>query len=259
MADFKKILDHPEVQGIIDKLMMGDSPKDVSVYLKNKYDKPDENHLRLAASLLEQFVKNYCNTSDFLDKIVKDEKNGALDKTIAKSLINNQTWQDRLANLADDKIDIEKRLLQQLHLMDVRAEQIFDKIQENPGSTKLDYVLTKYFELSTMLLEKADRIINKTPDQRIEHIHSVQVVEQHSTILQEAIRRAIARLDPDLASDVMDMITQEFDALKPPNNNPIPIDKAKKEVIKLEAKAELFDEEISNFVENENNGQEDES
>ena len=40
-------------------------------------------------------------------------------------------------------------------------EQIFDKIQENPGSTKLDYVMTKYFELSTMLLEKADKIINK--------------------------------------------------------------------------------------------------
>lgn len=248
MADYKKILDHPEVQGIIDKLMMGETPKDVSSYLKHKYDKPDENHLRLSASLLDKFLKNYCNTSDFMNKMVKDEKNGALDKQIADSLLNNKTWKERLANLTDEKIDIEKRLIQQIHIMDVRAEQIFDKIQENPGSTKLDYVMTKYFELSTMLLEKADKIINKAPDQRIEHVHTVQMVEQQSAVFQNAIRRVIARLEPDRANEFMELLAEEMSELKSPQlEAPVTVASSQKEVTKVEEKALELDKDLGEF------------
>jgi len=248
MADYKKILDHPEVQGIIDKLMMGETPKDVSSYLKHKYDKPDENHLRLSVSLLDKFLKNYCNTSDFMNKMVKDEKNGALDKQIADSLLNNKTWKERLANLTDEKIDIEKRLIQQIHIMDVRAEQIFDKIQENPGSTKLDYVMTKYFELSTMLLEKADKIINKAPDQRIEHVHTVQMVEQQSTVFQNAIRRVISRLEPERANEFMELLSEEMSDLKSPQlDAPVTVASSQKEVTKVEEKAAELDKDLGEF------------
>lgn len=247
MADYKKILDHPEVQGIIDKLMMGEKPKEVSAYLKHKYSKPDENHLRLSASLLEQFVKNYCNTSDFMTKMVNDEKSGKLDKQIADSLLNNATWKERLAELADDKIDVEKKLIQQIHMMDVRAEQIFDKIQENPGSTKLDYVMTKYFELSTTLLEKADKIINKSPDQRIEHVHTVQMVEEQSAALQNAIRRVIARLDPDRANEFMELLGEELSNVSVPVETQVTLPEAKKEVFKIEDKAASLDAELGEF------------
>ena len=248
MVDYKKILDHPEVQGIIDKLMMGETPKDVSSYLKHKYTKPDENHLRLSVSLLDQFVKNYCNTSDFMTKMIKDEKNGALDKQIAKSLLNNKTWKERLAELADDKIDVERRLVQQIHMMDIRAEQIFDKIQENPGSVKLDFVMTKYFELSTMILEKADKIINKSPDQRIEHIHTVQMVEQQTTALQNAIRRVIGRLEPDRASEFMQLLSEELSTVSLPTPDaPVTLQSSQKDISHLELKAKSFDSELEEF------------
>lgn len=242
MADYKKILDHPEVQGIIDKLMMGETPKDVSAYLKHKYNKPDENHLRLSASLLEQFVKNYCNTSDFMTKIVKDEKKGALDKQIAQSLMNNKTWKERLAELADDKIDLERKLAEQLAMMEQRQEQIFDKIQENPGSTKLDYVMTKYFELNMMIIEKIEKIVNKAPDQRIEHTVSVQMVEQYSSVLQEGIRRVIARLPAEQATEFMEMLSEEMASVKPPRDAvPVTMNAAKKEVARLEDKGAKLD------------------
>lgn len=244
MADYKKILDHPEVQGITDKLLMGDTPKEVAAYLKHKYQKPGENHLRLSASLLDQFVKNYCNTSDFMNKIVKDEKAGALDKQIAQSLLNNKTWQDRIAELADDKIDLERKLAEQLAMMEQRQEQIFDKIQENPGSTKLDYVMTKYFELNMMIIEKIEKIVNKAPDQRIEHTVSVQMVEQYSSVLQDAIRRVIGRLPPEQAADFMEMLSQEMTSVKPPIDAPVTMNAAKKDVASLESKANKLDEKF---------------
>src|SRR5690606_17698339 len=102
---FNKLLEHPEHQKIIDKLLSGESTKEVSQYLKLKYDKPDENHLRLSTALLDEFKKKWMDAGDFIAKIVHDEKAGKLDKQIAQSLLNNNTWKERVATLADEEID----------------------------------------------------------------------------------------------------------------------------------------------------------
>ena len=49
---------------------------------------------------------------------------------------------------------------QVLTMVEARAEQIFDKIQENPRVTRDDYVLIKYFENLCQLIEKADKLVN---------------------------------------------------------------------------------------------------
>lgn len=242
MADFKKILEHPENQTVIDKLLMGGTPKEVCEYLGAKFSKPDEKHLRLSESLLKEFKKQYCDTGKFLDKIVKDEKSGALDKQITQSLLNTTSWKERVAELADDKIDLERKIIEQMSMLEQRQEQIYDKIQQNPENVKLDYVMTKYFELSAMLIERADKVINKAPDQRIEHTYTVKMVEEQSVILQEAIRRVISRLDPHLASTFMDMLSEEMSDLKSPNDvAPVTINAANKELSKIDAKVKVLD------------------
>ena len=245
MADFNKLLQHPECEKIINKLGSGDTPKEVCAYLKHKYSKPDENHLRLSASLLDEFLKSYGSTADFMEKIVRDERAGALDKEIAKSLLNNKSWKERLANVTDEKIDLERKLYEQLYMLEQRQEQIFDKIQENPGNAKLDYVMTKYFELNMVLVEKIEKIVNKAPDQRIEHTYTVQMVEQQAVALQEAIKAVIGRLEPEMASLFMDMLTEEMARLKSPNDIPVQtFDKTKKDVAKFEKKVEKLDEDF---------------
>jgi hypothetical protein len=245
-VNFQKLLEHPDVQLIIDKLALGETPESVSSYLKSKYDGPTEGNLRLSTNLLKEFVKTYGNTSEFVDKLIIDAKNNNIDKQISQSLLNNKVWKERVAEIVDEKIDIEKKIIQQLTILEQRQEQIFDKIQENPGSTKLDYVMTKYFELNAMLLEKADKIINKTPDQRIEHTFTVQMVEQHSNVIQEAVRRVISRLPPDQASEFMQMLAEELSSLKTPifSSTP-PTNKAiEKDLSYLEGKIEAIDTEF---------------
>ncbi len=244
-SEFNKLLQHPECEKIVNKLGSGDTPKEISAYLKHKYSKPDENHLRLSASLLEDFQKSYGSASDFMEKIIRDEKSGALDKDIAQSLLNNKTWKERLATVIDEKVNVEKKLIDQLHMMDQRQEQIFDKIQENPGNTKLDYMLTKYFELNMALIEKIDKIVNKSPDQRIEHTYTVQMVEQQSVALQEAIKKVIGRLEPEMASLFMEMLAQEMAKLKAPTDVPVQTFNAiKKDVAKFEERGAKLDEKF---------------
>lgn len=248
-ANFQKLLEHPDVQIIIDKLSLGETPKDVSVYLKSKYDAPGDSHLRIPANLLEEFVKTYGNTSEFVDKLIKDAKNNSLDNQISQSLLNNKTWKERLAQVVDDKINLEKKIVQLIALCEQRQEQVFDKIQENPGSVKLDYVMTKYFELNTMLLEKADKIINKAPDQRIEHTYTVQMVEQHSNVIQEAVRRVISRLPPEQSSEFMQLLSEELSVLKTPQHQVMTTKMAEKEISSFEDKVNVIDVEFKEIHE----------
>ena len=70
MSKYSKIIDHPEKDKIISRLISGDTPKSISDYLQIKYNGPDEAHLRLAQSLLKDFRTNYLEKNKFLDQMV---------------------------------------------------------------------------------------------------------------------------------------------------------------------------------------------
>jgi hypothetical protein len=217
MADFKKLLDHPEKQTIITKLTSGESPKVVSAYLKDKYQKPDESHLRLSVNLLQEFLDTYADHHGYVQKVIKNEYDSKLDKKIAESLLNNKEWKQRLEESAGKHIDFKERLANLLTIIEARTEQIFDLIQSNPESTKTDYVFTKYLEILMMVIEKGDKLFNDKPDIRIEHSYTVQMVEQQSIAFQEAIRRVLERLGPELTYTFMDLLREEMSKINPGN------------------------------------------
>ena len=215
MSNFKKLLDHPEHDKIIGKLVNGDLPGEVAQYLKLKYHGEDEAHLRLSAALLKEFVEQYLSQYKFLNQVLEEEKTGKLDKKLAESLINNKAWKERSAEYMDKEIDLKKRIQQVIIMIEARAEQVFDKIQENPGSFKGDYVLIKYFNELTTALERADRLINERPDKLIQHDITIHMVEQHSVAFQEAIRELLSELDEEISARFMELLTEKLGKLKP--------------------------------------------
>ncbi len=236
--DFQEIIQHPESQQIVAKLIAGESPKQVSEYLKIKYHEADQKHLKISAAKLQEFVDLYLNHSNFLHKILEDERQGKIDSKVAASLLDNKAWRDRLANLADDEIDLKKKITSVLHLVEARAEQIFDKIQENPRITRDDYVLVKYFENLCMLIEKADKLLNNRPDQVIQHNVTVQMVEQHSVAFQEAIKDFVKELTPEMSNRFMELLSARLNKMHGndyglPDSTPISLEKRKADAEKL--------------------------
>lgn len=124
--------------------------------------------------------------------------------------MDNKVWKQRIEEAAGQELDIKKKVHNILHILEARAEQIFDLIQSNPESTKADYIFTKYMEILGNNLEKADRIVNGKPDVRIEHTYTVQMVEQQSASIQEAIRRVLERMDPEFSNLFMDLMAEEM-------------------------------------------------
>jgi hypothetical protein len=250
MADFSKIVDHPENREIISKLIKGEDPKFVSKYLKDKYTKPDEAHLRIPATTLQEFLDSYADHHGYVKKIIQRNNDTKLDKKIADSLLDNNPWKERIIKGIDKEVKYIDKLDNVLTILETRAEQIFDMIQSDPENTRTDYVFTKYLELLMIAIEKADKIRNDKPDIRIEHTYTIQMVEQQSLAIQEAIRKVLDRLGPDKASLFMDMLNEELSKINPKNiegvivSTPKQIEAEIKEINNLDNKISEFDQKF---------------
>lgn len=216
--DFSSILNHPDHDEIISKLLTGTNPKDVGQWLKLKYNEKSQAHLRVSIKLLQDFSKSqYMNYYDQFKQDLAIEKNtDKIDKRIADSLYNNKTYKERINELAEKEINIRERFLSLDLIIRDRIEQVFDKIQEDPGSFKGDYIFIKYVEQYLSLIEKYNRDINNAPDQIIQHNHTVQYVDQNLAAIQDGIRNALLELDPELTALVMEKISDAMSKVKPP-------------------------------------------
>lgn len=232
VADFSKLLDHPDKDEIISKLITGISPKDISDWLKLKYsDQKTQGHLRLSSKMLKDFIDNNLDLYKTLQNDIVGAKNGQTPpKDIADSLKNNKTYKERLNELADQEIDIKKIMVETIFLIKQRIEQVFDKVQENPQNLKPDYALIKWFEILLSASEKFQKIVNEAPDMVVQHNHSVQMVEQHTAILQDAIREVMLETDSQMAFLFMEKLNAKMINLQEPTQQIISPEKRLAEV-----------------------------
>jgi hypothetical protein len=254
MTDFQKIIDHPEKTIILSKLLGGEDPKVVSKYLKDKFAKDDESHLRIPSTVLQEFLGKYANHHAYVKKIINKNADSKLDKKIADSLMDTREWRERIVDGVKKEINYLDKLDMILTVLETRSEQLFDLIQSDPENTRTDYIFTKYMEQLMLVIEKADKLKNDKPDIRIEHTYSVQMVEQQSVAFQEAIRRVLDRLGPEYTSLFMELLSEELNKLNPNTINPVPtpkqIEQGRKDFDKIEQKVLEFDKEFEEKEEN---------
>lgn len=239
MIDFSKLLDHPDKDEIISKLVTGISPKNISDWLRVKYSDKEQQHLRLSSKLLKDFIDNNLDLYNTLRNDLADTKAGKqIARETSKSLLNNKTYQERLNEVADQEIDIKRSITDTLFLIKARIEQVWDKVQENPGNLKPDYALIKWFELLLNAQEKWNKL-NEVPEAGVINQNiTINMIEQHSAILQEAIRETLAEMDSDISFKFMDKLNDKLNALKAPIEKEITQEQKLNEIKVLKAKIE---------------------
>jgi hypothetical protein len=229
--DFGAILSHPDHQEIVSKLIVGEPPKEVSQWLKIKYNKEEQKHLHLPITLLQSFMDKNVDLTAQLRSDVKAVKTATgMQKEVAASLSNNKKYQERLLEYVNQEFDIKKEIINITRMARDRMEQIFDSIQENPtviGNS--EYKLVKYFEILSNLLEKCDKIVNNAPDQIIQHNIAISHLDQHSAIFQEAIRGVLAEMDQESAMKFIDRLTTKLRELEPPKVKEVTMESRRKE------------------------------
>lgn len=246
--DFSEIKGHPDSEEIISKLVSGTQPKDVSQWLKLKYpDSKKQSHLRLSIKILKDFVDSgYVDCYDqFVQDltIVKESKN--LQKTdYPTSLLNSKTYRERLLAIADQELDVKKMLQSLITVCYERAEQVFDKIQQDPSKIKGDHTFLKYMNEIFNMVEKFEKIVNNAPDQIIQHNVTLQAVENNTNAILEAIRETIAELDPETSMRFINSFYEKLRVLSPPESKIIAPEQRLQEATILHEKiVEKFEQE----------------
>lgn len=233
--DFSNLLEHPDKEEIISKLLGGTDPKEVFQWLKVKYPEKKQSHLRLTLKLLQEFTKSqyvdaYKQYKDDINNI-KSGSSDKINKKISATLLNNKTYHERLNEIADKELNIRKILVGTIMMIQDRAIQIFDKIQENPEAiTKAEYALIKWIEQLLSSVEKYEKLINQAPDQIIQHNFTIQYVDQQAAVFQEVIRELLAEMDPEISMKFMEKLSVKLSRLKPPTpDQPLTLDQRVKE------------------------------
>jgi hypothetical protein len=235
VADFSKILEHPDYEEVISKLTNGIKPKDISDWLKLKYPNKDQNHLRLNSSLLGEFLEGHLDLyNQIKGDIIAAKNEQKIEKKIAASLKNTKSYEDRVMEVANEikkgEIDINSYLGEMVVIARARIQQVFDKIQENPQNTKPDYALIKWLEALKGIVESYSKIVMQAPDQVVQHNVTVQIMDSYVAAMQDAIRETLAEIDPETTSLFMEKITKKLEAIKPPPEHvEIPQEKRLKE------------------------------
>lgn len=237
--DVFNIVDHPDYETIVSKIVTGIPPKDINHWLRLKYPNKEQKHLQVSVRLLQEFVNKHANLmGDLRQEIVAIKHGEKIDKKLAASLLNNKDVRTRLAEDLQIEVDIKKTIKELIQIAYVRMEQVFDTIQQNPTNFKGDYVLVKYFDSLFKACEQFDKIVNNAPDQIIQHNYTVQVMEQNVAIFQEAVRSTLAQMDTEASLQFVEILNKELDKLKPPAPEPIvSLNDKKAEVMLLRERA----------------------
>ncbi len=219
--DFNLIVEHPDRKEIISRLVGGDLPKSVAQWLKIRYTDPEDRHLHISSTLLQQYIENHVDLLGQLQADIKKHNSLKVNDELSTLTKSNKTYKSVVAELADNELDVKKMINEIVMVIRTRTEQVFDKIQKAEDGKeytgKGDYQLIKYFEVLLNAVEKLDKINNNAAETKIENSYTIKYIDQNVFIFQEALRETLAEFDLDVSMRFMERFVNKLTQLKPPD------------------------------------------
>lgn len=215
MSDFPKILNHPDRDQIISRLTSGESVREVSNWLKEKY--PELKNNQISPGLLDQFRRNYLNLhGTILEDLkckIREQQNEEIKDDIKQIVKRNKTYNEKLTEFVGEQLDLKKKLHQFLNVSESRFAQLFDISQNNPNNLKPDKAMGDWLRNMLELIREI-RKADGSPDQIIQHNVTVKAIDETAAVFQQAIINTFATLPIDQASKLIDDFNRNLQEIK---------------------------------------------
>lgn len=245
---YKKILEHPDKDEVISKLVIGISSTDIHDWLKAKYTNVSEAKFVLSEKIIKSFQDNYL---DFYNDVMQDKANmkqaittGTQDQ-LELAVKSNPAYKDAILKVANNEIDIDRIMANMAINIEARVAQIYDIVQDNPLdiNTKVERVLIEYVDALGNLLDKYHKWREaRTPDQIIQHNVTLQVVDQHISVFHDVIKEVLSQMDLETSMYFLEVFNEKMSKLKQPTPETGP-----SQEMKL-AEAKLLNETINKKI-----------
>ena len=210
----KKILNHPEKEDIIKKLLSGDSVKEVERWLKKKH--PRTKRLHISYMTLQKFRSEHLNLRGEVLEDIKDKRH-EVDKESkeaeARMIIkSSSSYIQKIDEIAESELDVSKRLLEMDALINSRIEYYFNLLQTG-GTIREDKVFIEYINTMKSIMQDWKKYIEGYADKKIEHNININVVNEQARILKEAVLDILQEINPDLISTFVNRLEYKMKAV----------------------------------------------
>lgn len=223
----KKILEHPDRDEIISKLIIGITPKDINDWLQAKYTNVSEAKFVIAEKSIKSFQDNYLDIYNVILEDLSKTKTAIANSTeedLALTINNLPAYKNLLLQTVNEELDIRKIVKGLCFAIESRLSQVFDAIQEDPRNinTRIDRLLIEYTEVLGNILEKYYKFTETPADNVMQHNVTIQMVDQHISVFYDAIKEILAQLDLESSLVFMELFNEKMNKLKLPTEKEIP-------------------------------------
>lgn len=240
----KKILEHPDRDEVISKLIIGIPPKDIFEWLQAKYTNVSEAKFVIAEKSIATFQKNYLDIYTVIQEDLSKTKTAIAtsnEDQLSLTINNLPAYKNILIQTAEKELDIRSIIKNLSFAIESRLAQVFDSIQEDPRNinTRVDRLLIEYAEVLGGILEKYYKFTEAPADQVVQHNVTLQVVDQHISVFHDVIKEILSQMDLESSLYFMEIFNEKMNKLKAPVEKEIPNTE-----VRL-AEAKLLNETIS--------------
>lgn len=195
----KKVLNHPNKEEMIKKLLEGDSVKEVERWLKDKY--PRNRRLHVSYMTLQKFRAEHLNLKgdvlgDIKNRRIEVDKE-AVEAETKMVIQNSSAYQRKIDEIASNKLDVSKRLLEMDSLINSRLEFYYNLL-ENGGTLREDKIFIEYINTMKGLMQDWKKYVEGVADKRIDHNININVVNEQARILKETVIEVLGEISPEL-------------------------------------------------------------
>ena len=207
----KKVLNHPDKEELIKKLLEGESVKGVESWLKDKY--PRKKRMHISYMTLQKFRTEHLNLKgEVLDDIknrrveVSKEASEAEARMIVK---NSSAYRQKIEEIASGELDVTRRLLEMDSLVNSRIEYYYNVLQTG-GTIKEDKIFLEYINTMKSLMQDWKKYIEGVADHKIEHNININVINEQARILRESVMDVLSDLHPELVSKFVSRLNSKL-------------------------------------------------
>lgn len=239
MAD-GKILNHPDREEIIQKLVSGISPNKVHEWLNEKYSREEDKHLRITVKGISDFRLRYLNLSRDAVRMLKKERQkkelglphnanagSFLERTgeteeehelrVKETLLQSPTYREKLKDITEATLDGPRLIKELVALIQSRLEVYFNEIASGSkiGETiKADKQFAEYVSLMKDLVKDAKKIEDDYNTQPDAGQVQLNVVHEQVGMIRDTVKDLLNDFDPDLALEFMDRLNKRLTTLR---------------------------------------------
>lgn len=231
----QSIIDHPDNDEIISRLVCSVPINEINEWLKSKYG--NQKGLIISQKSLQVFKSEYLDLyTKIREDLLKTQFNNSEIEEIKEEIQGNAAYKQKLLEMADKELNIKDIVKKLVVSIQFRADQVFEMAMNDPSNLKNEKIIVDWFRLLLETLERFDKISNGTPDNIVVNNNiSIQLVDNHIHMIYDIIKEILSGLDYESSLLFTELFAKKLAELKSSEQPALPIEKRLEAAYKIES------------------------